>query len=76
MSIVTSVLGKLQLIGAVWLKIASFGPKLTSIRGSAGSSNPKRSREWFSASHGDTFNNMQQARRSYNESFSKLPVAR
>ena len=82
MSIVASVLGKLQLIGAIWQKIAAFETKLTALRRPAESGDRKRSREWFYASHGNAFNNMQQARKGFSESLGtqgslgRIPVTR
>ena len=72
MSIVTSLLDKLQFIGAMQLKIASFVPKLRLSRsGSFG-----RRKEWSSIAGAEEFRREELARRAFNEMQGRLPIAR
>lgn len=76
MSIVTSLLDKIGFLGAVKPKIAFFESKLSLARGLVPSLNLGGAREWSSPASADEFRRTAFARRTFNESQSRLPIAR
>lgn len=72
MSIVTSVLDKLEFIGTIQLKIGSFVPKLNAVR----SGMLQGGREWFSILAAEEFQRKGMTQRALNEMQSRLPRVR
>ncbi len=75
MSIVTSMLEKLELFGALRPWISALAPKLT-LDPSRISLSFGRGGEWVSAESSAEFRRAELARRTINEMQSRLPVAR
>ena len=76
MSIVTSLLDKTAFIGAIKPKIAFFESKLNSLRSLVPSLSLGGARQWYSPANADEFRRADLARRAFNESQGRLPVAR
>ncbi len=76
MSIVTSVLDKLRLFGAMPAWIAALVPKLTLDPSRISLSSFGRGREWSSVTRAEEFQRKELVRRAFNEMQGRLPVAR
>lgn len=76
MSIVTSVLDRLRLTGALSSKIISFGPKLNLQLSQVLWKHFSHGREWTSTKHSQEFQREAMVRRAFYEMQGRLPIAR
>jgi len=76
MSIVTSLMDKLQFVEAISQKVASVESKLTLLRALVLSTQLRMGRQWFSASRAEEFSREQLAQRGRAEYQGRFPLAR